>query len=278
MKNLILLLFLFSCSQKETKQIESKPSIVKENQNLDSFGESTPISFNNELVLLYTDRSDTGATAKLLLKFKDHTELVAENYTLGSALVYQNEILVFGTSQDFSSIYMFRKIDNNWIQTKIIDAENEKIFNTSATIDNNKILLAYETDLNRGGSFTFKFAIAENFVFQKQSQIFDTIRYTACPTIRKIKDTYFVTYLVIENNRFITRISKSNDLINWNESKTPFLEPTENEGNNLSDVDFVEINNVVIIYYLSGDQLTWGYLRKAHYNGSLEELFNSFYE
>jgi hypothetical protein len=81
---------------------------------------------------------------------------------------------------------------------------------------------------------------------------------------------------VNRNARYITVVAKSNDLIHWKYGDKAVFDANEREGINNSDVDLVESNGVVHFLYLTGDQLTWGNLKKAVYVGSMKQFFSEF--
>lgn len=272
---------MFSCAKNlNTPLSENTAVVLKEGINLKPFNESTPLVLNGELYLFFNDRDPISSDA--VMKIEDSNgvqEIIATNHTLGCVVVVNNEIIAFGTTLDYGRVDMFRKINGIWVASPIIYSDNgERLFNTSVTATDSGYLIAYETDLDHGGNFTFKFATSSDLnTWNKLPYIFDRYNYTACPTIRYIDGEYFVTYLSNENGKFITRIAKSIDLSSWEISPIPVLTPDSDEGNNTSDLDFVEYKGQTIMYYIIGDQLTWGYLRRATYPGSLKQFLNSFF-
>lgn len=283
---LVLLLVLARCSfrdgddQRVNSQTVARYKIQREFVDLKGFNESTPFVLNGELFLFYSYREATGTDLRLMIEdAHGNQELVASGYVLGSAFVDNNELYIFGTSHQ-NEIAMFKKVNGVWTKSIVLTSQNgEKLMNTSVTKSDLGYVLAYEVEIGpQGGLFSFKFAVSQDLqTWTRMNKPQFKEYYTACPTIRYFDDTYYVTYLVIENNQFVTRISKSIDLETWTESTEVVLAPSIAEGKNASDVDYTEYQGKTVIYYINGDQLTWGNLRRAYYNGGLQEFLESYF-
>ena len=111
---------------------------------------------------------------------------------------------------------------------------------------------------------------------------FGTNRYTACPCIRFAGDQYYVFYLERRAPRWVfeTYITRSHDLRHWELSAAnPVLHATElDDGINTSDPEIVEYQGKTYMYYAVGDQRSWMNVKRAAYNGPLEQFLQSWYE
>ena len=77
---------------------------------------------------------------------------------------------------------------------------------------------------------------------------------------------------------WVSFLARSKDLATWELSpKNPIFAAIEGEGYNNSDVDLIEIDGKTYVYYFTGDQQTWGDLKRAVYPGPMSEFFESFF-
>ena len=77
---------------------------------------------------------------------------------------------------------------------------------------------------------------------------------------------------------YISYLIRSKDLKKWQlSSLNPILKADEGEGINNSDVDLIEYKNKTYLYYATGDQMTWGTIRIALFNGSERKFFESYF-
>ena len=78
------------------------------------------------------------------------------------------------------------------------------------------------------------------------------------------------------HNGWVSFLARSEDLAAWQLSpNNPILEACVGEGSNNSDVDLIEIDKRTWLYYCTGDQATWGELKRAVYPGPMREFFES---
>ncbi|MFH0796043.1 MAG: hypothetical protein V2A65_03185 [Candidatus Omnitrophota bacterium] len=79
----------------------------------------------------------------------------------------------------------------------------------------------------------------------------------------------------LQPRRFETWLARSSDLRKWELSlRNPILTPDDpDEGCNNSDPDIVEYEGKIYLYYAIGDQQTWTNLRRAVFEGSLNEFY-----
>lgn len=259
--------------------------------------ESTPMVYQGR-ELLFCCRRPFGPTHAAVFDrmylfvrgVSDDKEIVrfGEHHSLGSALVDGNTVHAFaaeGPKDDwFHNIYHFSSSDlKTWKrELAIVREDKEHLLNSSVCRDEQGFLMAYETDQPVG--FCFKFARSKDLskwekipglAFAGPSKA----EYSACPVIRYCKPYYYVIYLhaaVQGKTGFVSFITRSKDLATWELSpNNPILEATEGEGNNNSDVDLIEIDGKTYLYYCTGDQATWGDLRRAVYYGPMQQFFES---
>jgi len=143
--------------------------------------------------------------------------------------------------------------------------------------------MAYESD--RPVSFCFKFARSGDL--RKWEKIPGLVftgerrEYSACPVIRYFRPYYYVIYLhaaIPGHNGWVSFLARSKDLATWQLSpRSPILEAGPGEGSNNSDVDLVEIDGKTYVYYCTGDQQTWGDLKRAVYPGPMAEFFAGYF-
>ncbi len=208
-------------------------------------------------------------------------------YGLASLLVNRDEILVFASrwnADGWYNVTLLRSKDlKNWKSSLVVEGENEQIFNSSVCKSPSAFVMAYESNDPKYPPFTVKFARSTDLLHWKKipEATFGTNRYTACPCIRYSKGYYYVLYLEHRTPRwcFETYITRTHDLIHWElSSANPVIRPEGlDEGINASDPDLVEWKGKTYLYYDSGDQLSWMNVKRAVYNGSLDNFLQSWY-
>jgi alpha-L-fucosidase len=149
--------------------------------------------------------------------------------------------------------------------------------------DDQGYLMAYES--TKPVKFCFKFARSKDLSsWQKIPGLAFTgekKEYSACPVIRYFAPYYYVIYLheaIPGHKGWVSFMARSKDLTLWQLSpKNPILEASSDEGVNNSDVDFYEIDGKTVLYYATGDQLTWANVKMAFYPGSVQTFFESYF-
>jgi beta-xylosidase len=160
----------------------------------------------------------------------------------------------------------------------------EHLPNSSVCRDDQGYLMAYESDVPLG--FCAKFARSKDLSkWQKiEGLTFAGVKgeqYSACPVIRYFKPYYYMIYLhaaIPGHNGWVSFLARSKDLETWQLSpKNPILEAGKGEGSNNSDVDLIEIQGKTYVYYTTGDQATWGELKRAVYPGPMQEFYEGYF-
>lgn len=198
----------------------------------------------------------------------------------GSAFTYNDAVYFVNTGGNH--IYIFRSTDlaSATMIANLTPSASESYYNSSVTIGpDGYFYMAYELSINNGAAYSFKFQRSQDLVtWEPVGQQFANY-YSACPWIRYVNGYYYVIYLFSNEQRgvFESRIARSADLINWQMANDVFLTPSIWEGTNNSDVDILESNGYVYISYFTGDQMTWGKVGMAYFQGTMKDLFESFF-
>lgn len=132
--------------------------------------------------------------------------------------------------------------------------------------------------------------------------IFTNQFYVASPSIRYVNGYYYLWFLKESlanaddpafevkredwknrkdkiNRIWVTSLARSKDLASWEVSRKTFLTPDQiDEGLNTSDLDLVEWNRKTYIFYMVGDQATWGKIKVATSDTSLNNLVGEYFE
>jgi hypothetical protein len=274
-----------------------EPKLVKLPDKLGTnVTESSPLWYRGRLLMFHSHRvhgpqPDLSRMYLFLADPESGKELVrfGERHSLGSALVEGDTVHAFAAWHSdndwFHDIYHFWSDDlKTWHRELAIAREGgEHLLNSSVCRDEQGYLMAYESD--KPVAFCFKFARSKDLrrwekipglVFTGEKR-----EYSACPVIRYFKPYYYVIYLhaaIPGHNGWVSFLARSKDLVTWQLSpKNPILEAGEGEGSNNSDVDLIEIGGKTYVYYFTGDQRTWGDLKRAVYPGPMAQFFASYF-
>jgi alpha-L-fucosidase len=279
-----LILSLIGCVNiKDFHIMDTWNQIVKSHVILDSANmESTPFVWQGKLLYLISNRVTTGDLS--IVDFETNTVIVsfAQDYFFSSAMVYNNTLYI--TAMKDNTIWIMSTTDLINFSTPIKVVSFTNCYNSSLCYnpDSNKFILVYEVDKPR--SFSIRFMESTDLINWTETGSFDIGTYSACPTIRYINGYYYLWYLFISggepgnvNPWYVTNITRSTDLINWQYSYTDFLSPDSQEQNNTSDMDLCEFNGKVYILYSIGNQTTWASVTYAIFTGTLQELVNHYF-
>lgn len=211
-------------------------------------------------------------------------------HSLGCAFVEGDVLHVFAPEQTandwFHDIHHFSTSDlKAWKRELAIPrAGGEHLLNSSVCRDEQGYLMAYESDQPVG--FCFKFARSKDLAKWEKvdGMVFAGVgskQYSACPVISYFKPYYYAIYLhaaIPGHKGWVSFLARSKDLAMWQLSpNNPILEAGEGEGSNNSDVDLIEIDGKTYVYYCTGDQATWGELKRAVYPGPMREFFEGYF-
>jgi len=301
---LVILFFVILCFQKPAiSQGTKRPLLIKLPFAFSDMGrtpmENTPVIFNDKLMLAANHRPGGGdakgedaylyiddlRTGQEVSRFGKGHSFVSAYSTSSELNVFALEFSNFGRIMKSKGINRLASTDlKTWTQTPVILPEgNEHLFNSSVCKDDSGYVMAYESD--KPVQFCFKFARSKNLTdWTKIPNLTFTgekKEYSACPVIRYFKPYYYVIYLhapVTGHNGWISYLSRSKDLVNWELSPfNPILEAEAGEGKNNSDVDLIEYNGKTYLYYATGDQETWSTIRTAMYDGLMKDFFENHF-
>ena len=262
--------------------------------------ESTPLLYRGRAIMFHSRRPmDPSRRAEVYLILTDAAtgkELArfGQGHTLGCAFVEGDTIHVFAVEFPEGAAWFHNQdIQHLWSsdlktwkrEPAIPHAHGEALLNSSVCRDETGYLMAYES--NVPVSFCFKFARSKDlFKWEKIAGLVFAGPggkvYSACPVIRYIKPYYYVIYtreaIPPAKKGWVPFLARSKDLATWELSpKNPIFEAGAGEGCNNSDVDLIEIDGKTYVYYFTGDQQTWGDLRRAVYPGPMAEFFESYF-
>jgi len=178
-----------------------------------------------------------------------------------------------------------------------IRAENESLFNNAVTGANGRFYLLYETNDKAYPAFTFKFAWSDDLIHWNKipNALYGTDKYVGGPSMYYVEPYFYVTYVNLNHKAdgsvfYDSRIARSRDLITWEDPPeirpvvypdfTHVIEPVNHPDEyeiNASDVEFEEKDGKVIAYWNGGNQLGLGDSQSAECDGTLKQLFESFF-
>lgn len=274
--------------------------LVKERRDLFAdVMECTPLEYRGRLILLECVRPPSGGTPEayfLRLRDVESDAIIAEfaeGYGLACAVVHDDAVYVFASQviirpdqpgNAWNDVTVFWSDDlRHWSeQTALTHRPDEAMFNTSVCPTPDGFVMACEVTHPDYASFTIRFACSPDLLHWTPvpDALFAPERYAACPCLRYCDGHYYLLYLEhCEPRRFETWLARSRDLLVWEGSPhNPVLAADEDEGCNNSDPDLVEYGGRVTLYYATGDQLTWGNLRRCAFEGSLREFYRSAFD
>lgn len=224
------------------------------------------------------------------------------NHYFCSAFVWNGRCYCFAQDQESggSRLNMISSDDLiSWTAPEcILDLGGDGTFicNSSVTFDGERFVLLYECNDPRFPVYTFRFLASADLVHWERlpDALCVDKKYGGGPALYWINGFYYVTFVDLfihpleRRLAFRTSLTRSRDLIHWEEApeERPVLLPDfssrpDPEGHpdiydvNASDAEFIQEEDKVRVYYISGNQ--WGVSdnRTALFTGSLQELFES---
>ncbi len=281
------------------KSFRTNPNLIRSGLACNEFGEMTPVLLGERLFLLGS--AHKGAEANPYedrclwieeVSTREVRSAFAPGYGLGSAFTDGDTFYAFAIPNDSGGaqhIDCFQSTDLcSWESRTVLEAlPGEELFNETVCKAGERYIMAYESRDANYPPFTIYFAESADLLTWKRipGAVYGTDRYTACPAIRYLDGTYYMMYTEYLKPRwwFETYMTRSTDLVNWDQSTTnPVLAPEGAEGINTSDIDLVEYREEsgaprVRIYYATGNQKTWGFVTWAEFEGTLEDFCTWYY-
>lgn len=231
------------------------------------------------------------------------TSVPLRDHYFGSGFVWNKRFYLFaGDYEGRQPWYKIRRIVMtssadlvNWTKPcVVIEAEgDENLFNTAICRGKDRFVMLYETDNRKWVPFTFVYCESDDLINWRRipDAIYDKDKYVGGPALYHEGGMYYTLYLqALKGDRFETRITRSTDLIHWEDApeERPFLtydidhrpdpemHPDVYEVN-VSDAELCYWKGKTIIYFYGGNQLGVGDLQTAEYHGTPRELFELFF-
>jgi hypothetical protein len=309
MKNLITLVliatlsggnFLLAAERIGGKLRPDNPELIKLPIAWPNGDEATPVIFEDQLLMLSSYREIGGG--EMYLRVEDlftsnEISRFGEDFSFACGFVDGKELNMFATKTSQSEwtkdVYRFRTTDlKKWEQEMVLPRIGDKhILNTSVCKDPQGYLMAYESDGPTGWE-TWLARSKDLIKWERTEGLEFTGVVFANPTIRHVAPYYYLMFGThrtaspitdyeyhLDTTRYITALMRSQDLITWELSPTkyPMLDAAVGEGINNTDADLFEYQGNAYIYYISGDQKTWGAGRLAMYAGSMKECLEAHF-
>lgn len=225
-----------------------------------------------------------------------------KNHGFGTVLVYDGKVHVFAGNygegkpwRQITEITMTSSSDlKNWTKpvTVLKAHEKEFFFNTAVCRGKDKFILLYETNDPTWKPFTFRYVESDDLVHWKEipGAVYGKDKYVGGPALYYEGGWYYTLYLENIKKGYETRITRSKDLVHWEDASTdrpfitfdpsirniPLLDPGVPESN-ASDVELCYYQGQTILYFTGSDQTTAGDLQWATYKGTPRQLFEHFF-
>jgi alpha-L-fucosidase len=226
-----------------------------------------------------------------------------KNHGFGTVLTHNNTVYVFAGSygegkpwRQMTEINMTSSTDlKHWTKPVTVLKANSKEFfyNTAVCKGKDNFILLYETNDPQWKPFTFRYVESADLVNWKEipNAIYGKEKYVGGPALYYEDGWYYTLYLESIKMGYETRITRSKDLVNWDDAPAsrpfvtfdpsirniPLLDPSVPESN-ASDVELCYYKGKTILYFTGSDQTTAGDLQWATYNGTPRQLFEYFFK
>lgn len=277
--------------------------------------ETSPFVFNDRLYLLENQQrfwdfpgakpGDYFHEDEVRIRDIKTGELVSvplKNHGFGTILTWEGGVYIFAGDygkdkpwRQMTEITMISSKDLiNWSvpQTILKTSGEEYFFNTAVCRGKDSFVLLYETNDSRWKPFTFRYMSSTDLVNWEHlpNAFYGKEKYVGGPALYYEEDWYYTLYLEALGPGYETRITRSRDLVYWEDAPVerpfitfdpshkniPLIDPQISE-NNASDVELVYFKGKTILYFTGSDQTTGGDLQWATYNGTPKELFEYFF-
>ena len=226
-----------------------------------------------------------------------------KNHGFGTVLTWEDRVYVFAGSygqgkpwRQMTEITMTSSKDlKKWTkpQTILRASGKEFFFNTAVCRGKDKFILLYETNDARWKPFTFRYMESTDLKNWKEipDAVYGKEKYVGGPALYYEGGWYYTLYLESLKEGYETRITRSRDLIQWEDAPAdrpfvtfdtthkniPLIDPAISESN-ASDVELCYFNGKTILYFTGSDQTTAGDLQWATYEGTPRQLFEHFFK
>lgn len=276
-----------------------KPKIVKHEGWYSRFVEQTPVIYQGRLTMVISTEDvpalvprhvhENPRIAVVDFETRKTRATLAQGFSYASAYVAGDVLYVFGANTDAAGlagdIHVFWSADLvHWQSRKAVEHEEGRKNCKSSVCDGpDGYVMAYASVLQDVGLPEARFAASDDLVHWRALAVpaWRKGRYTGAPVIRHHMGLFYLFYINRSGNRrhFETHLARSRDLVEWEVSpRNPVLTPLPEEGINNSDVDLVEHEGQVKMFYFTGDQRGCGKLKMATFGGALGEFLTGFFD
>ncbi|MBX2921541.1 MAG: alpha-L-fucosidase [Chitinophagaceae bacterium] len=298
-----------------TAQDTWKNPIAKQGRLGSPLVESSPFVFNDRLYLMESNQrfwdvkgakpGDHFHEDEIRIRDVETGKLVSvalKNHGFGTVLVYNNTVYLFAGNygegkpwRQMTEITMTSSSDlKNWSKPVTVLKANPKefFFNTAVCRGKDKFILLYETNDPTWKPFTFRYVASDDLVNWKEipDAVYGKEKYVGGPALYYEGEWYYTLYLEHIKMGYETRITRSKDLVHWEDAPAsrpfvtfdpsvrniPLIDPGIPESN-ASDVELCYYKGQTILYFTGSDQTTAGDLQWATYKGTPRELFEHFF-
>lgn len=278
--------------------------------------EVTPFVFNDRLYLLENNQKFWDIGGKPGDRFHEDEVRIRDVETgrlvsvalrgcgFGTALVDNGRVYVF--AGDFGKDKPWRQITEivmtssddlvNWTKPVVVLRATEQdgyFWNTAVARGPKGYVLLVETSDVRFPPFTFRYLESDDLINWRSipEAIYGRDKYVGGPALYYEGGWWYTLYLQNIGHGWETRITRSKDLIHWQDApegrpfltfnrehrNIPLLDPQVRE-NNASDAEVAYFRGKTIVYFTGSDQSTAGDLQWATFDGTPRELFETFFE
>ena len=228
--------------------------------------------------------------------------VLLKNHGFATVLTHNERVYVFAGNygenkpwRKMTEISMTSSTDlKTWTepQTILKASGDEFFFNTAVCRGKDSFILLYETNDKSWKPFTLRYMKSDDLIHWEPipNAIYGRDKYVGGPALYYEDDWYYTLYLEDLENGYETRITRSKDLVHWEDapSDRPFvtfdpshknipLRPSEIVESNASDVELCYFNGQTILYFTGSDQKIGGDLQWATFDGTPSQLFEHFF-
>ncbi len=313
-KRLACVALLFLC-QHLTAQEEWQNPIQKQGRLGSPLVETSPFVFKDKLYLLENNQrfwdipgakpGDYFQKDEVRIRDLSSNRIVSvplKNHAFGTVLTWKDRVYVFagyyGENKPWrkiTEIVVTSSADlKEWTKPETILRANpeEYFFNTAVCRGKDDFILLYETSDPQWKPFTFRYLSSTDLKDWQEipEALYGTDKYVGGPALYYENGWYYTLYLKSLNPGYETHITRSRDLVNWedapedrpfvsfdpNHKNIPLIDPSIAESN-ASDVELCYFKGQTILYFTGSDQTTAGDLQRATFPGTPQQLFEHFF-
>ena len=279
--------------------------------------EATPFVFNDKLYCLDNWRKKFNHECDIInggnrclsdevhIRDVDSNEIISiplVGYGFAVAFVWEKTVYIFGgkfrhdEKWMINSVYMIQSFDLKiWSEPiKVLEAEpQENFYNFGVCHNGCRFVMLVETNDPQWPKFTFKYYSSEDLLnwIQIPGALYGVDKYVGGPALYFSKGYYYTLYLEELDDGWETRITRSKDLVTWEdapEERAVIPHTPENDAhplrgagvkeNNASDAEVCEWKGKTLAYFTGGDQQFGGDLQHAEFDGPMSAFLKHYFE